>query len=78
MSGGDPRTETFHLTQVTTGDTTCSVNGVFYCDRTAIQVIIRITIYQPIPGSKLELPVQHNVSMHILTVIWHNGVIHTS
>ena len=28
MDIGDPRTGTFHQTQVTAGDTACSVNGV--------------------------------------------------
>ena len=28
-SDGDPRTGTFHQTQVTTGNTTCSVKGVY-------------------------------------------------
>ena len=38
MSGSDPGTGTFHQTQVTAGDTTCSVKGVLYVDTVSYYV----------------------------------------
>ena len=69
MSGSDSRTGTFHQTQVTTGDTTCSVEGVLVVSWLTSYTNVPLVILRdnsPSVANRQEFPLLHDFSANIL------------